>query len=177
MSKLDVSQIISILLSALACVSCSTNPLTAEVVGLPSITTPKSEVAFKVVVRNESRETQILPTEYEVKFTTSTRFLPGESSGKLLSKLRASGDLVSGDYAITRNSISISPPQFDHLKSGELRVYDFTWTPTKDDRGVGALSIELPFSFPEIPLQPMTILPAEQGSAHQSTTRSESKSE
>ena len=148
---------ISSLFLGLVCTSCTTKPLTTEVVGLPSTAIAKRDLAFKVIVRNDSRTTQILPTRFEVDFTTSIRFIPKAQPGMLLSKLRASGQMFSGDFAINRNSISISPPQFDHLKSGDSRVYDFTWTPAKDDRGVGALSIELPFSFPEIPLQPMTI--------------------
>jgi len=161
---------ISILFPVLVCASCNTNPLTTEVIGLPATASSKREVTFKVIVRNESRKTQILPTDYEVTFTTSIRFIPAALPGKLISEMRASGKMLSGDYAITRNSISICPPQFVYLKSGESRIYDLKWTPVKNDRGTGALSIELPYSFPEIPLQPMTIQEP-QGAAGQSASR------
>jgi hypothetical protein len=90
--------------------------------------------------------------------TTSVGYIPDAPPGELVSKMMASGKMLSGDYAIPRNSVSICPPQFDHLNAGEFREYDFKWTPTKEDRGAGALRIDLPYPFPEIPLQPMTIV-------------------
>ena len=149
---MKASHLITSLFAILALASCSSHPLTTEVIGLPATATAKRDVAFKVIVRNVSAKTQILPTEYEVEFTTSIRFIPDATPGVLLSKL-----IVSGDYAINRNVISICPPQFDHLESGAFREYNLKWSPTKEDQGTGALAIALPYSFPEIPLQPMTI--------------------
>lgn len=145
----------------LACIGCATRPLTSEVAGLPTTAIAGREVSFKVRVHNRSGKTQILPTRYEVLFTTSLDFIAGAPPGELVSKMMSSGKMLSGDYAITRNSISICPPQFDHLEPGGYREYDFRWKPSNEDRGTGAFRIDLPYAFPELPLQPMTIITKE----------------
>jgi len=142
----------------LACIGCATHPLTSEVAGLPTKAIAGREVSFKVRVHNRSGKTKILPTQYEVLFTTSFDFIAGAPPGELVSKMMSSGKMFSGDYAITRNFVSICPPQFDHLEPGGYREYDFRWKPSSDDRGTGAFRIALPYPFPELPLQPMTII-------------------
>lgn len=138
--------------------SQSERNLSCELIGLPTTATHKRHVSFKIRIRNKSSETVVIPIREEVSFTSSVTFIRDAPPGKRVSELMASNQLLSGDYAITSNSIHFSPPQFDQLKPGEFREYDFKWTPKKEDQGTGALKIELPYSFPEIPLQPMTIV-------------------
>lgn len=156
-----VSQLILRLLPVLTCIGCSTSPLTSEVAGLPTTAIARQEVSFKVRVHNRSRKTQILPTRYEVLLTTSLDFIAGAPPGELVSKMMSSGKMFSGDYASTQNSIDFCPPHFDHLEAGGYREYDLRWKPSNEDRGAGAFRIELPNPFPELPLQPMTIITKE----------------
>ncbi|MEY3394216.1 MAG: hypothetical protein RL346_452 [Verrucomicrobiota bacterium] len=135
----------------------SDHPLSCELIGLQPTATHRHGAAFTIRIRNEGRKTVILPVLEEVRFTSSIRFIKDAPPGKRLSELLASGGWISGDFAITRNSMDISPPQFDRLRAGECREYDFRWKPSRGDQGSGALSIVLPHAFPEIPLQPMTI--------------------
>lgn len=144
---------ILLFMPVLACIGCASRPLTSEVADLPTTVVANQEVSFRVRVHNRSRKPQILPTRYEVLFATSLDFINGALPGESVSKM-----IDSGDYAITRNNISIDPPQFDHLEPNGYREYDFRWKPSNEDHGPGAFRIELPYPFPELPLQPMTII-------------------
>jgi hypothetical protein len=115
------------------------------------------EVGFKVRVHNQSTESKVLSMPTEVAFETLLVFLPGAPSGVLISKMRERGIAYTGNGSITRRAIDTDPPRFDHLEAGDFRDYELRWKPSADDQGKGALQIELPFEFPEIPLQPMTI--------------------
>lgn len=129
--------------------SCSTDPLATEVTGIPSRLGPGEQLEVHVRVENRSRETQLLPLPSIVERTSAIRFIPRRGDDL--------GGLVSGDFAIVRNSIDVSPPAFDHLSPGDLRDYTLTWTPLEDDRGAGLLSVSLPYPFGEVSYWPITI--------------------
>jgi hypothetical protein len=101
-------------------VGCTPSPLTSEVFALAHTATSKREVSFGVRVQNESGETQIFPTRYEVFHTTSVNFIRDAPSGKLVSKIMDYDNMLSGDYANSSNSVSICPPQFDYLPAGGI---------------------------------------------------------
>ena len=150
-----------------ACISCTSSPLTSEVVGLPKTAVVNQELSFKLRVHNESDQPQIIPDRSEVLFTTSLTFISGATAGEFVSKIIHSGKILSGDYASNSNVISISPPQSDYIEAGGYREYNFRWKVARSDLGTGAFRIDVPYPLPEIALQPMTITleETEQGAA------------
>lgn len=138
--------------------SSASDTLLCQVLDIPVSAQSGQTISFKVRVQNISRKTQILPIREEVELCTSSHFIADAPAGEFVSDILASGRLLSGDYAISRNSMSTCPPQFDHLKPDEIRVYQFRWKPQKTDHGTGALRITLPHGFPELRLQPMEII-------------------
>lgn len=139
--------------------SCTSKPLESTVIGLPQQVAANQEVEFKIRVKNVSRKTQILPTKYEVEYTTGVDFIEDARPGAYYSDLLKSGDRSLGDYAILTKTLHINPPIFDHLVPGDFIDYMIKWVPDENDVGEGVLRIAMPFDFPEIPLQKMEISP------------------
>jgi len=131
--------------------------LKCQVLDLPITAKTGQTISFKIRVQNISRKTQMLPIPEEVELCLSSRFITNGSPGEYVSVIQASGRVLSGDYAVIRNSMSTCPPQFDYLNAEETREYNFQWKPQKTDNGTGALWITLPYQFPELPLQPMRV--------------------
>ncbi len=138
--------------------SAVSGSLKCQILDLPMTAKTGQTISFRIRVQNLSSKTQLPPISEEVEICSSSRFIADAPPGEFVSKIRASGRVLSGDYAIARNSMSTCPPQFDYLKAGETRDYNFQWKPQKSDNGTGALWITLPYQFPELPLQPMRIL-------------------
>ena len=132
--------------------------LKCQIFDLPMTAKIEQTISFRIRVQNVSSKTQMLPIAEEVELCSSSRFIADGPPGEFVSKIQASGRVLSGDYAVTRNSMSTCPPQFDYLKAGEIRNYHFQWKPQREDKGTGALWITLPYQFPELPLQPMRII-------------------
>ena len=149
----------AMLLMVCVSISCTSKPLESTVVGLPKEVAANQEVKFIVRVKNVSREAQILPTKYEVEFTTGVDYLENAEPGAYYSDLLKSSDLLHGDFAIITNTLHINPPMFDSLAPGEHIDYTIKWRPQSNDKGRGALRIAMPYSFPEIPFQEMGVSP------------------
>jgi hypothetical protein len=131
-----------------ACIGCSHNPLTTEVIGVPPIVQSRQMIKLQVVVHNRSKKLQALPYREIVLCTTGLKFVPG-TFPKHATPI---------DYPVNRVSLHVCPPGFDWIEPGGDRRYNFTWTPEPDDKGSGAFFVSLPLTMmPPIPPQPMTI--------------------
>ncbi len=149
--KMRLFQIYS-LAPLLFCIGCAEHQLRSEAVGLPLSIAKGQTISFKVRISNHSRKAKILPTRHEVLAMSSIDFISGAPAGQSFSKTT-----FSKDFGINRISIHTSPPQYDRLEAGDFRDYELRWSPKDEDHGTGALRIQLPYEFPELPLQAMTI--------------------
>ena len=139
--------LLSVLPLILFGIGCSQNPLTTEVVGVPSTVNTRQTIRLQVVIYNRSDKPQSLPYQEIVLRTTGLKFVPGD----------VPKNPTMGDYPINRVSLDICPPGFDLIGPRGERRYDFTWTPESDDSGLGAFFISLPLTMPPIQPLPMTI--------------------
>jgi len=111
-----------------ACIGCSQNPLTTEVINVPPILHSGQKIKLQVVVHHRGKKLQSLPYREVVLLTTGLKFVPGP----------VPKNPTLGDYPVNRVSLNVCPPGFDWIEPGGERRYDFTWTPESGDSGFGA---------------------------------------
>lgn len=132
---------------AAGCVSCHTQPLKAEVVGLPAVVKRGEKVSFTVRVKNRSFKEQALPTEYEVRYCTGFRFIPGKKAS----------EYRWGEDGINRNSLDVCPPTREPIAARGTREYVCEWVAPKGVRGEGVFVTDLHGGLSRVEARALTI--------------------